>query len=240
MFTAPPAFAFYGDVVMNRTAKRFGFPAVVFPHWAHRIQFTCRACHPGIFRMEAGAHEILMERMTARRTFCAACHDGKIAWKPVNCARCHRTDDRFSPRQAESPATLRSPGPPFARENGDPEVVLRPFPRDPGGNIDWMEAQRRGLIAPRSSLTASRTRKQTVPPDSLMRRTETLPPVVFPHSSHAQWLDCRNCHPAPFVPKAGANEISMAKIQAGQYCGACHGKVAFPVKECQRCHQGAK
>jgi c(7)-type cytochrome triheme protein len=35
---------------------------------------------------------------------------------------------------------------------------------------------------------------------------------------------------------ARLNAITMAKIQAGEYCGACHGKVAFPVEACGRCH----
>jgi len=217
--TTSPALAYDGDIQMNRTAKQYGVPPVVFPHWAHRLQFTCGACHPGIFRMQAGGHEILMEKMAARGTFCLACHDGKVAWKPVNCGRCHQGSER-------------------APENRDPELALKDFPRDPGRNVDWVGAIRRGLITPRSSLSGKRAEKAPIPADSLMRRTETLPAVGFPHASHALWLECRNCHPAIFAPKNGGNEISMAKIQAGQSCGVCHGKVAFPVDQCTRCHRG--
>jgi len=38
----------------------------------------------------------------------------------------------------------------------------------------------------------------------------------------------------------GANQISMASILMGEKCGVCHGKVAFPVSECRRCHSQAK
>lgn len=237
--TTPPAFPFYGDIQMNRTAKQYGFPPAIFPHWAHRIQFTCQVCHPAIFRMEAGAHEIMMEKMSARGKFCAACHNGKIAWKPVNCTRCHLGDGKPPRTRDPGPSTLPTPGPPFSKENGDPEVRLKTLPRDPSGNIDWIEALTRGLISPRSSLKPRRPERVPIPPDTRMSRTETLPAVIFPHSSHARWLDCGNCHPDPFVPRKGANQISMAKIWAGTYCGKCHGKVAFPVTQCDRCHRGS-
>jgi uncharacterized OB-fold protein len=32
----------------------------------------------------------------------------------------------------------------------------------------------------------------------------------------------------------------MAAILLGQKCGVCHGKVAFPVSECKRCHSQPK
>jgi c(7)-type cytochrome triheme protein len=54
------------------------------------------------------------------------------------------------------------------------------------------------------------------------------------------WLDCSNCHPAIFTPKKGANSMSMAEIILGKGCGICHGKVAFPVSECRRCHSQSK
>ena len=30
--------------------------------------------------------------------------------------------------------------------------------------------------------------------------------------------------------------MNMMKIISGQYCGACHGIVAFPLEDCFRCH----
>jgi c(7)-type cytochrome triheme protein len=68
----------------------------------------------------------------------------------------------------------------------------------------------------------------------------SMPDVVYPHKQHTEWLDCSNCHPAIFVPQKGANQISMASILLGQACGVCHGKVAFPVSDCRRCHSKSK
>ena len=67
-----------------------------------------------------------------------------------------------------------------------------------------------------------------------------MPDVVYPHKQHTEWLDCSNCHPDVFIPKKGADQISMAAILLGQKCGVCHGKVAFPVTECKRCHSSKK
>jgi len=59
--------------------------------------------------------------------------------------------------------------------------------------------------------------------------------AFFPHSSHTQWMDCRQCHPRIF-PKRGTR-ITMDDIFKGKYCGECHGKVAFPAATgCERCH----
>ena len=39
-----------------------------------------------------------------------------------------------------------------------------------------------------------------------------------------------------FVEKAGANKLNMQAILNGEQCGLCHGAVAFPLTECNRCH----
>jgi c(7)-type cytochrome triheme protein len=63
-----------------------------------------------------------------------------------------------------------------------------------------------------------------------------LPLVLFPHRPHTEWLDCNNCHDKIFVKKVDANPVNMFAILSGQYCGQCHGAVAFPLTECNRCH----
>jgi c(7)-type cytochrome triheme protein len=63
-----------------------------------------------------------------------------------------------------------------------------------------------------------------------------MPAVRFPHRPHTLWLDCANCHEHLFKSKAGANKLSMQKILEGEQCGLCHGAVAFPLTECNRCH----
>src|SRR5215471_7453156 len=51
-----------GDVVFQRKASSSeDIPAATFPHWVHRMQYTCYACHDAPFKMKAGANAITME-----------------------------------------------------------------------------------------------------------------------------------------------------------------------------------
>ena len=89
MLAAPPAFAEYADVVLNRMAEAAGMRPVVFPHWFHRIRFRCKVCHAELgFKMRAGANQIQMTDIIDGR-FCGACHDGETAWSVENCDLCH-------------------------------------------------------------------------------------------------------------------------------------------------------
>lgn len=65
-------------------------------------------------------------------------------------------------------------------------------------------------------------------------------PAVFPHWFHRIRFRCKVCHAdLGFKMKAGGNEINMAKIIEGQYCGACHnGEVAWSIENCDICHSG--
>lgn len=120
--------------------------------------------------------------------------------------------------------------------------ATRHMKRDVVGFPDWMAALRSGAIAPRAGLSST-DKMNVLDLDVTMRNTKEMPYVRFPHQSHTVWLDCSNCHPVPFVPKAGANPVSMSEIFRGQYCGMCHDRVAFiTFFSCDRCHsvpQGA-
>lgn len=108
-----------------------------------------------------------------------------------------------------------------------------------GNYVDWMKSMDKGQIKPRYSYEEG---KQPMPMqlDIIRQVKGSTPDVLFPHKAHTMWLDCNNCHPAVFKPKKGANSMSMAQIILGKGCGICHGKVAFPVSECRRCHSQSK
>lgn len=67
-----------------------------------------------------------------------------------------------------------------------------------------------------------------------------MPPVVFPHWFHRIRFKCKVCHENIFIMRQGANDINMAKIVKGEYCGKCHnGRIAWAPIYCDRCHSGA-
>lgn len=116
------------------------------------------------------------------------------------------------------------------------DMTSNPF----GNRIDWVKALDKKQISPRFD-RLDPNKKPFVLDLNIVREVKgSMPDVVYPHKQHTEWLDCSNCHPAIFIPKKGANQISMASILMGEKCGVCHGKVAFPVSECRRCHSKNK
>jgi c(7)-type cytochrome triheme protein len=86
---APAAHAEYGDVVINNHSDKAGMRPVVFPHWFHRIRFSCKACHADLgFQFKAGGNDINMVKIIDGQ-FCGACHNGELAWAIENCNLCH-------------------------------------------------------------------------------------------------------------------------------------------------------
>jgi len=117
----------------------------------------------------------------------------------------------------------------------NPSEALGSFPYDRRGAVDWVKALDLGVIEPRADLKGT-SKIKTLDMDILFKNTGKMPWVKFPHITHTRWLDCSNCHPKIFVPKKGANDISMDAILAGDFCGRCHDKVAFSLWVCERCH----
>ncbi|MEK6656927.1 MAG: c(7)-type cytochrome triheme domain-containing protein [Nitrospirota bacterium] len=124
-------------------------------------------------------------------------------------------------------------------------LELAKLPKDKYGLIDWAAIVKEGKIKPWHSLDPNAPPDMTFPLEVVIKtKSMSMEDVVFPHFIHTFWLNCTNCHPAIFNMKAGGNpDMTMAKIAAGQYCGRCHDRVAFPLTDCQRCHvrpKGAK
>lgn len=109
-----------------------------------------------------------------------------------------------------------------------------------GNNTDWVASLQSKKITPRWERTNPFAEGIVMDLDILRVPKAAVQNVVFPHKQHTEWLDCSNCHPAIFVPQKGANVISMPLILLGQKCGVCHGKVAFPISECAKCHSQPK
>lgn len=209
---------------------------VTFPHKPHTRWLTCTNCHPGIFQMQGGADPITMAKIYAGE-YCGRCH-GKVAFAPATgCPRCHLA--LGGPKTAAPAPSAGPPAePPPIEKLKTWEEVSKALPKTATGEVDWAKAIAEGIIAPQAALDP---KASGLP--SLNLNVELVPEgqpafrVVFPHVAHTRWLVCANCHPGIFQMKRGADPINMGAIFAGQYCGVCHGKVAFaPGTGCPRCH----
>jgi len=117
-------------------------------------------------------------------------------------------------------------------------MELAKLPKDKYGLVDWAVAIKSGMLKPLDSLEPGAA---PAPPFNLdivvHTKSNFMPDVVFPHYTHTLWLTCTNCHVQIFQMKAGGNpDMTMPKIAAGEYCGRCHNRVAFPLTDCTRCH----
>ena len=121
-------------------------------------------------------------------------------------------------------------------------IAIEHLPRDGFGFVDWSTALKDGFIVPRDSVMADGEEVTVVYSDRIVikPRKDFMPDVIFPHGAHNLWLNCSNCHPDIFAMKTGASGMSMTGIWKGEFCGRCHDRVAFPIRNCFRCHSGPK
>ena len=155
---------------------------------------------------------------------------------------------RYVPARAPAGTTYRPDtaagalsGDIYDRSNPQLDLLQRPrdaltgLPAARGGGVDWVLALQQGAISPRAGLESGAS-MELRDSDIVMRDTASMPWVLFPHRRHTEWLSCSNCHPRPFAPRVGANDVKMDDIFRGRWCGQCHDRVAFPTLTCERCH----
>ncbi len=232
---SPPQASQYGQVLLNNHAARGPGP-VVFDHWLHRSKFTCRLCHVDIgFAMQANATGV-SATTNAQGFHCGACHNGTTALdgKPTfpacssqpeakTCHRCHSVG-KEEVRQYTY------------------EAYTAKFPKAFYG-VDWEAAEKFGMIQPVDfveGLSVKRAPMKSREDFSVKPHYSWVRPIAFSHEKHTIWNGCELCHPEIFpAAERGTAHYSMFANIEGQYCGACHGKVAFPLNNCQKCHSGA-
>ncbi|HET9576800.1 MAG TPA: c(7)-type cytochrome triheme domain-containing protein [Usitatibacter sp.] len=119
------------------------------------------------------------------------------------------------------------------------EALSRLAPDNPGNQVRWVEALQSGQIAPRTRLNPE-TSVELRETEIYLNLRGGSPIVKFPHRPHTQWLACANCHDQLFRKAVGETPIDMKSILEGNQCGLCHGAVAFPLTECNRCHNTSR
>lgn len=117
-----------------------------------------------------------------------------------------------------------------------PTLASDVLPKDKYGLVNWAKAVKDNLITPRASFDPDDEEMIMDMNVLIETKSDFINNVVYPHYIHTWWLPCTVCHPKIFIPSRGQNNMSMTKIADGQFCGRCHGKVAFPLTDCTRCH----
>ncbi len=227
----------YGMVVIDNFHRKGTVP-VIFDHWLHRSKFTCRLCHVDIgFAMEADATKISASS-NMKGFHCGACHNGTRLFEGRKIfASCAQNFTREEEARCERCHSLGK----NVKRDYEFNTFIGRMPRKGLGNgVDWEEAENRGFIKPVDFLEGISIKRTPLKMDkdvSIESRSGWMSDVLFSHKKHARWNGCEVCHPEIFPStKKGTIRYSMLQISAGEYCGVCHDKVAFPIIDCQRCH----
>jgi c(7)-type cytochrome triheme protein len=228
----------YGRVVINNYSEKAGMAPVVFDHWLHRSNFTCRVCHVDIgFGMKANDTDIKAAD-NMKGYYCGTCHNGTMAYDGrkvfKSCAKI------TSAAESKTCDRCHSLGKDVRKEHDFVKFAQR-LPKERLGNgINWEKAEEEGLVHPADYIEGVSIKRKSLAIQkdfSLSPHVKGMPEIIFSHKKHTVWSGCELCHPEIFVGvKKGTTKYSMIEIFQGKYCGVCHTKVAFPLQDCQRCH----
>ncbi len=234
---APPEAFAYGRVILQ---SHSGTGPVVFDHWLHRSKYTCRLCHVDVgFAMRANTTGI--SASTNREGFhCGACHDGKRQFEgKAIFASCVADAERANNKTC---ARCHSAGKKSARKY-EYDAFVAKFPKANNYGVDWEAAEKSGVIKPVDfieGLSVKKAKIQNREDFSIKAGLSWVNPINFSHEKHSIWNGCELCHPEIFpTAQKGAVSFTMYSILKGRRCGACHGKVASPLNNCQKCHPRA-
>jgi c(7)-type cytochrome triheme protein len=228
----------FGRVVMNNFSEKAGLAPVVFDHWLHRMNFTCRVCHVDLaFGMKTGSTNVKAAD-NASGYYCGACHNGRMVSRGKKVFEA--CEPRLTPTEYKQCKRCHSFGKNVPHEYDFAKTTAR-LPKERFGNgINWEKAEDDGLIKPVDFLEGTSMKRPALKVQedfALSAKLEGMPDIIFSHKKHTVWNGCELCHPELFLGvKKGSTKYSMVEIFEGKYCGACHITVAFPLLDCQRCH----
>lgn len=110
------------------------------------------------------------------------------------------------------------------------------LPRGEDG-VAWVKAIEAKAITPKPGIAPDAKDEEPTDLDVELDASGAETKALFPHKAHTLWMGCTSCHTALFEMEKGKAKMTMAGMGEGQWCGACHGKVALPeLTSCPACH----
>jgi len=116
------------------------------------------------------------------------------------------------------------------------------FPHDQYSNVDWSKTNKDGFIQPKKSFDLKNIGSEVtfLQSELLYKNTDDSDWVTFGHKQHAEWLACNSCHRQNTSIDQPDFDAELQKVHTGKQCGMCHGKVAFSLDNCTKCHNTKK
>jgi c(7)-type cytochrome triheme protein len=222
---------------------------VPFSHDFHLQKYNknCKICHVSIFRLDKRQRTTMAEMEKGKS--CGACHNGVKAFSVAEerfCKKCH----------SGRPGNVV-----FALKKSGDATFSHPIHLEKLGNAcrtchnGKVMTGKRGVTMATMEKGAScgtchdgssaftvagncdRCHKG-FKPATITFKTDAGD-ASFSHDIHLGMFKCADCHTGTFPFKAGVVKTTMAEMEKGKSCGACHdGSTAFSVKaDCDKCHK---
>lgn len=224
----------------NVTYQTKDVGSIVFSHKDHlrqkSIKNNCKACH------QAGTNKLgrfTMAEMEKGKS-CGACHTGKRAFPLADCEKCHVKKSVRLVSKEIGPITFSHKAH-FGRQKCE-ACHTKIFKAGPNQAVG-MAAMEKGKScgACHNKKVAFGLEKCTAchPAKEVTYQVADAGLVVFSHEFHLGMYKCQDCHGSIFAKPGNRSKATMADMEQGKSCGACHDdKQAFSVKSnCAKCHK---
>jgi c(7)-type cytochrome triheme protein len=221
---------------------------VVFSHDVHfeALGSNCEYCHNEVFNMITKKNPTYTMEDMEKGKSCGACHNGRRAFSVKgDCISCHADEMVWEGDEIGKTAFKHSVH--LDMEYGCDDCHPDLFKMKKGSQKMTMASMEKGetcgachdgdaAFSVKGDCITCHVGAIEIP-----MTDENIGETKFPHSVHIDsGYGCSDCHPDLFKPKQNGQTMTMAAMENGEYCGACHdGDSAFSVKgDCATCHAG--
>ncbi len=233
----------YSLELKEKTFKTEGAGNVVFSHSFHlkkksdrSANISCKSCHNGNLKENVRYTMADMEKGKS----CGICHNGTKAFALGKCTSCHKVRT-ITYQVKETGPTI------FSHTDHLKTMQCKSchnsiFNAGPNKKVGMAQMEKGKSCGAchdgKKSFAVSQCAKCHPIKDKKFK-VGGAGNVNFSHSFHLEAYKCQDCHPNLYRPRSGNKAASMAEMENGKSCGACHdSKTAFTVKEnCDKCHK---
>jgi len=219
---------------------------VIFSHKFHTGLYKCDECHYGIFPTGSMVRRFNMAQMESGNS-CGACHDSKTAFSVKgSCDKCHPIKE----------ISFRDSGALFSHKfhiaiyrcNDCHDKTFIPGDGNRRYSMDEMEKGKScgACHNGKDAFTVKENCQKCHPILKAIRYDfpgkKNVEPVTFSHKIHiGRGYRCDDCHYKIVPTSVNRKPVTMADMNRGKSCGACHGfQMAFTTNSaanCERCHK---
>ena len=212
---------------------------VVFSHNVHMkqkmVNSNCKTCHDKIYDMKKKT-SYTMAQMEKGKS-CGACHDGKQAFPLGDCSRCHKVKE-ISYKLKNAGVTKFSHDQHLTKFQCGAchPSIYSAGPNKRATMADMEKGKSCGACHNGTKAFSINDCGACHQVKDITFKIKETGPVQFSHTLHTKKHKCQDCH-AKVYPLGGSKRYTMAQMEKGKSCGACHnGKPLFSVSDCGKCH----